>query len=384
MVTSPEEQAVDTEGTVPAGAAEDEGLAVTGKPVTRKKAVYIASVTALILCGSLAAATIFIQKPTPIQERIEEPIITKDFENDLPPPGFMPEIHREGVQSPVHPPVQPGADELFKKVEPVVDPLEVKRQEEVNNFLAARDASTHASAAGFVVTYPTKSGANYAIENIDQYRNMDKDYSAQKIPATITSKPVDLSRTLPMTETIPVILIDEIKSELAGEVVRATIPQDVYSYHGRHILIPAGSTAIGRYKPLQKIGDSRLAIAFYRVVTPEGINIKLSGFAADQEGSEGLTGEIDNKAKEKFGGAGIAALLQAMAQLSINVNSDQQKAAANSITQPLNEVMTQVISQSINIAPTLRIPKGSTFNIKFASDIWFPEPVTSVIDTVAL
>ena len=36
------------------------------------------------------------------------------------------------------------------------------------------------------------------------------------------------------------------------------------------------------------------------LITPEGININLKGFASDAEGSEGLTGELDNKNLEKF------------------------------------------------------------------------------------
>jgi type IV secretory pathway VirB10-like protein len=159
----------------------------------------------------------------------------------------------------------------------------------------------------------------------------------------------------------------------------------VYGYHKRKILVPAGSTAIGRYKPLQKVGDTRLDIEFYRVLTPEGINIQLTGFASDSEGSQGLTGEIDNKNWEKFGVAGIAAGIQAAAQLSVDVNDNRERALADSVTQPIGEVITQVLSESINIAPTVRIQKGTMFFIKFQADIFFPpardkQVITQVIN----
>ncbi len=347
--------------------------------------ILITCLSLALLIVSIAALSIIVNNKIPKQVLAQpQQMPQEDFVSDLPPKNFMPAIAKEEVTTPNAEYAPLKAEEVFTPVTPEIDPATAKQQEEIKRFLKKRNNATRSNAGGFVVKYTEQNGANYSIENIDQYRNMDKDYSIQQIPTSLTSRPVDLSRTLPMTEIIPVILIDEIKSELAGEVVRAAIPQNVYAYHGRKILIPAGSTAIGRYKPLQKIGDTRLAIAFYRIVTPEGINIKLNGFASDQEGSEGLTGELDNKTKEKFGGAGIASLIQAMAQLSINVDNQQQKAAAGAVTQPLSEVITQVISQSINIAPTLRIPKGSTFNIKFASDIWFPEPVASVIETIAL
>jgi type IV secretory pathway VirB10-like protein len=98
-------------------------------------------------------------------------------------------------------------------------------------------------------------------------------------------------------------------------------------------------------------------------------------FAVDQEGSQGITGDVDNKNLEKFGTSGIVAALQGAAQLSVDVEGDSQQAAADAIAAPLNEVVAQVLSSSINIAPTVRIRKGTQLNIKFKSDIWFPEPM---------
>lgn len=295
--------------------------------------------------------------------------IEDEFTN-LPPANFIP-------KPPAAPPVKEAekpdfnVEDVFANVDtrPSEDVLELRRKQK--QFELERSSSK-----GFQRISIDYSGEgtepDYSISNITQFQNMDKDYSRQGEPKTIPSYPVNLSRVLPITETVPVILLDEIKSELSGEVVRAKISQDVYGYHKRKILIPAGSTAIGRYEPLKKVGDSRLDIEFYRVLTPEGINIQLTGFAADSEGSQGLTGHIDNKNWEKFGVAGIAASIQAATQLSVDVNDNQQEAVADAIAEPIDEVITQVISESINIAPTVRIQKGTMFFIKFQADIFFP------------
>jgi len=52
---------------------------------------------------------------------------------------------------------------------------------------------------------------------------------------------------------MPAILQNEINSELGGKVV-AQVEENVFGGHGRNILIPAGGKAIGRYKPLTKVG----------------------------------------------------------------------------------------------------------------------------------
>lgn len=299
----------------------------------------------------------------------KQEVVEEEFTN-LPPSNFIPEPIST---PPAEPPEKKDfkVEDVFAKLDtsPSIDEVLLRKQ--MKQFELER--SSYKGLQKISINYPENGGEpDYSISNITQFQNMDKDYSRQGEPKTIPSYPVDLTRVLPITETVPVILLDEIKSELSGDVVRAKISQDVYGYHKRKILIPAGSTAIGRYKPLKKVGDTRLDIEFYRVLTPEGINIQLTGFAADSEGSQGLTGEIDNKNWEKFGVAGIAAGIQAASQLTVDVNDNQQQAVADSIAQPINEVITQVLSESINIAPTVRIQKGTMFFIKFQADIFFP------------
>ena len=67
------------------------------------------------------------------------------------------------------------------------------------------------------------------------------------------SYPVDMSRVVTVDKYMPAILQNEINSELGGKVV-AQVEENVFGGHGRNILIPAGGKAIGRYKPLTKVG----------------------------------------------------------------------------------------------------------------------------------
>lgn len=326
------------------------------------KHTYVMAGCVTLLCSTVFAAAFY----TSYSGHVEA---SDDFSN-LPPQHFIPE-KPVAMQAPAPKAPEYKVSDIFARVplSPNISDLETEKEQ--RNF--AMERTSMKGLKKISITYPENGGEpDYSISNIPQFQNMDLDYSRQGEPKTVASYPVDLSRVLPITETVPVILLDEIKSELSGEVVRAKISQDVYGYHKRKILIPAGSTAIGRYEPLKKVGDTRLDIEFYRVLTPEGINIQLTGFAADQEGSQGLTGDIDNKNWEKFGVAGIIAGIQASAQLSVDVNDNNQQAVADAISRPMEEVVTQVISESINIAPTVRIKKGTMFFVKFRADIFFP------------
>jgi type IV secretory pathway VirB10-like protein len=221
----------------------------------------------------------------------------------------------------------------------------------------------------------TEEGAKYDIKNLDAYLNQDENFEKHEtVQDTHATYPVDLTRVVPVTKLIPAVLYSEIDSELASENVKAFVEQDVLGYHGQKILIPKGTWVVGRYKPLKRFGDTRIAIEWYRLLTPDGINIELVAKGTDAEGKEGLTGDVDNKLFEKYGMAILLATINTAAQMSVDVQNTQQQAAAGAFTQGLGDVTAQAIGDSINIAPTVRIPKGTRIQIQPLVDIWFREP----------
>ena len=69
--------------------------------------------------------------------------------------------------------------------------------------------------------------------------------------ATQASKPIDMTRILHVAKHIPAILENRINSQLPGKII-AQISENIFGGHGRTILIPAGTKAVGRYYPIQK------------------------------------------------------------------------------------------------------------------------------------
>jgi type IV secretory pathway VirB10-like protein len=213
-------------------------------------------------------------------------------------------------------------------------------------------------------------------------RNRDKDFSAHKESKTIATYPVDLSRVITMDKNIPAVLYTELKSEIPSEKVVAVVEKDVVGSHGRKILIPRGSKVIGSYKAVSEQGARRVGIAWYRIITPEGINIRLESELADQEGASGIGGKIDRRLKDRYGAALLFSSINALAQLSVPVDNQQGKAAADAFTRELGGITAQALRETLNLVPRITVPKGTRINISPLQDIWFKEPEGSEVKVV--
>lgn len=208
--------------------------------------------------------------------------------------------------------------------------------------------------------------------------NKNTDFSEHGIPTIEATYPVDLTRVLTMNKHIPAVLYTEIQSELPSDKVIAVIEQNVTGYHGRKILIPRGSQAIGKFGALKSPDSERLGIIWYRILTPEGINISLTSEAMDQEGASGLTGFIDKRWKDKYGTALLFSSISALAQLSVPVENENVKAAADGFSSELGPIVAEQLRQSLNIVQRINIPKGTRFNISPLVDIWFKQNLNNV------
>lgn len=205
--------------------------------------------------------------------------------------------------------------------------------------------------------------------------NRDEDFSDEE--KVIPSYPVHLERVLTMNKFIPAVLYTEVRSDIPSEKVQAIVEQDVVGFHGRKILIPKGTRAIGRYASLQNIGDRRLNIMWYRMITPDGININLRSNPAeiaDQEGAAGMTGEIDHRWADRYGTGFLFATINAAAQFAVPVNDEEVRAAANSYTEHLGQVTAEALREGLKIKPVVRIPKGARITISPLQDVWFAKP----------
>jgi type IV secretion system protein VirB10 len=65
------------------------------------------------------------------------------------------------------------------------------------------------------------------------------------------------------------VLINRLDGQFSGPV-ECLLANDVYSHDRQHLLIPAGTKILGETKKVDSFGQTRLAVAFHRLIMPEG------------------------------------------------------------------------------------------------------------------
>ncbi|PCH54389.1 MAG: hypothetical protein COC22_00210 [Flavobacteriaceae bacterium] len=257
-------------------------------------------------------------------------------------------------------------------VRPQID-YEALREEQLRNAL---NAKRRGASESFV---RNRRGSNDGLGV--KWINTDENYKGQ-VSATVgreTSFPVDLSRTLTTDRNISAVLVDSINSELPGKI-RAQIDSNIYALHGRKILIPAGSMAVGQYAPLGKVGDRRIRAIWTRILRPDGVNIVLSGAEmADAMGRSGLTGEVDNRMWERFGTALLVSTVTTASQYSIKTTDPNQINAINNFSRDTSQASAAILEQNIDLRPIVEIEAGTIIQITPVEDIWFKKPIKNVV-----
>ncbi|MGC9217391.1 TrbI/VirB10 family protein [Acidithiobacillus sp.] len=169
---------------------------------------------------------------------------------------------------------------------------------------------------------------------------------------------------------IPAVMITGINSDLPGEIT-AQVRQNIYnSLDPSEVLIPQGARLIGEYSSQVAYGQSRVLIAWGRIIFPNGETIALRGMpGVDGIGEAGAHDLVDNHYWKIFGSSILVSLLGVGAQLSqpqssnalTSPNATQSAIAA--MAQQMDSTGTNVLNKNLNIQPTLKIRPGYLFNV---------------------
>jgi type IV secretory pathway VirB10-like protein len=175
---------------------------------------------------------------------------------------------------------------------------------------------------------------------------------------------------------IPAALLTAVNSDLAGPLV-AQVTQDVFDRGQRRVLIPRGSRLLGEYDNRIAVGESRLLVAWSRVIFPSGSGLSFPGLpAATKAGEAGLSGSVDNHLARVFGSAILLSIVSAGAQLSQPQESatfggapSTRQVAAAAVGQELSEVGIELLRRQMAVQPTIRIASGTSFYVFLKGDV---------------
>jgi type IV secretory pathway VirB10-like protein len=177
---------------------------------------------------------------------------------------------------------------------------------------------------------------------------------------------------------IPATLETGVNSQLPGPIT-AIVSSNVYSHDLKYLLIPTGSLLIGQYDSSVGAEQTRVLLAFTLVIFPDGKELQLPGFeGVSHRGYAGMQDIVDNHFWSIAKDVSLLTLIgfgvNESAGTGTNMYPTPAQSFAESLSTNLGQVAETILSNQINMAPTLKIKPGFTFNIVVTKNMLFKKP----------
>jgi type IV secretion system protein TrbI len=213
--------------------------------------------------------------------------------------------------------------------------------------------------------------------------------SDERLATSSTSEPKGAAVTGPVDPTarmqrllegtvIDAVLTNRLDGSAAAPVV-CLVTNPVYSHSGQHVLIPAGARVIGETRPIQNLGETRLAVGFHRILMPDGSSVGIEQFRGlNQLGDSGLRDRVNHHYWSTFGAAGAVGLVSGLSQLVATAglgqgDGDRTVIVAGNATDATSQASAQVMNRFLNRLPTVTIREGHRLKVYVTSDLDLPE-----------
>ena len=169
---------------------------------------------------------------------------------------------------------------------------------------------------------------------------------------------------------IPAALITGIRSDLPGQIT-AQVTQNVYdSPTGRILLIPQGARLIGDYDAEISTGQTRVLLAWDRLLLPDGRSIQLDRQpGGDTRGFAGLQDHVNFHWGGIIKAALISTLLGVGAELGSDSDDDLVRALREGSQDSIDRTGQDIVKRQLGIAPTLTIRPGFPVRVIVTRDL---------------
>jgi type IV secretion system protein VirB10 len=169
---------------------------------------------------------------------------------------------------------------------------------------------------------------------------------------------------------IPAALITGIRSDLPGQIT-AQVTANVYdSPTGRILLIPQGARLIGEYDSEIAAGQTRVLLAWDRLIMPDGRSIVLERQpGADAAGYAGLQDRMNQHWGNLLKAAAVSTLLGVGTELGADSEDDLTRALRRGSQDTINQTGQQIVRRQLNVQPTLTIRPGHPLRVVITRDL---------------
>jgi type IV secretory pathway VirB10-like protein len=176
---------------------------------------------------------------------------------------------------------------------------------------------------------------------------------------------------------IETVLTNRLTGSIAAPV-NCLVTTPVFSHDRQFVLIPAGSRVLGETKPVQTSGESRLAVAFNRLVLPDGRTYRLDEFLGLNDiGDAGLRDQVNQHYRTTFGASAAVGLITGFAQYlgTMGLNrgdGDRAVMIAGNMGDSTAQATAQTLNRFLNRLPSITIREGHRVKVYLTSDLELP------------
>jgi len=171
------------------------------------------------------------------------------------------------------------------------------------------------------------------------------------------------------------VLMNRLDGSFVGPV-ECLLSDDVYSHDRQHLLIPAGTKILGEAKKVEALGQTRLAVAFHRLIMPDGLSVSLDQFQGlDQIGDTGLRDKVNNHYLRIFGTSLAIGALGAVAETGTGsaFNESGSDLMRQQFASSMAQSSEQILDRFLNILPTVTIREGHRVKVYLSGDLALPD-----------
>jgi type IV secretion system protein VirB10 len=160
-----------------------------------------------------------------------------------------------------------------------------------------------------------------------------------------------------------------IDSTLPGMTTCVTAA-DTFGADGKVVLLERGSKLVGETRGQVQQGQARVFVVWTEARTPTGVIVPLDSPGTDELGRAGLPGDVERHFWERFGAAMLISVVNGAVQAGVQAANHSGGAViyAPSTSQ---DVMTEVLKSTVNIAPTVVKHNGDRIQVLVARDLDF-------------
>ena len=214
--------------------------------------------------------------------------------------------------------------------------------------------------------------------------------TAQPVPGAAAAVP-SLARVQPETETpvagrpadpagwdriyegsfLEAVLVTQLSGEFPGPVL-ANVSVPFYSADRQRVLIPRGARVVGTVGAVSGADQERLAVAFHRIIWPDGRTVSLEFNGLNQIGESALKDEVDRHYFSMFAAAGAVGVLSGLTAIGSNPYAGGRQGFQAGASQGLGESAVQILERFLNRLPTITIRAGHRLRIWFTGDVLVP------------